>query len=158
MFQLISKETQATVRVNILDFQRTFLRTLMRKTLEANLSVPKAVRRAQREAASGRLQRRENEQLQFGGRLDSTMTKEQPEREEEHAAMKSNNIMIQTLVSLYWPVTPHPPYTRSSAFHSALNCPKEAGVGRYESTYLLAFVQRVALSERVLELLTSSPA
>lgn len=51
-----------------------------------------------------------------------------------------------------------PSYTQSPAFHSALNCPKEEGEGRYESTYLLAFVQRAALSERVLELLTSSTA
>lgn len=53
----------------------------------------------------------------------------------------------------------HPPYdTHSPTLHSALNCPKEEGEHRYESTYLLAFVQRAALSERVLELLTSSPA
>lgn len=56
------------------------------------------------------------------------------------------------------PRTSDPPYTQSPAFHSALNCPKEEGEGRYESTYLLAFVQRAALSERVLELLTSSAA
>lgn len=77
--------------------------------------------------------------------------------------MKSDNIMIPTLVSLYYSVTPpaHPPPTHT---HTALlpiqpsTVPKRRGVGRYESTYLLAFVQRTAVSKRVLELLTSSPA
>lgn len=52
-----------------------------------------------------------------------------------------------------WPPAPAPLLSIQP-----LNCPQEEGEGRYESTYLLAFVQRTALSVRVLELLTSSPA
>lgn len=70
--------------------------------------------------------------------------------------MKFTNIMVLTLVSLYCQVTPPTPTALLSI--QPLNCPKEQGEGRYESTYLLAFVQGTALSVRVLELLTSSPA
>lgn len=51
-----------------------------------------------------------------------------------------------------------PPTPASLIFIQALNCPQEKGEGRYESAYLLAFVQRTALSVRVVAWLTSSPA
>lgn len=39
------------------------------------------------------------------------------------------------------PVTPPTPMPASLLFIQPLNCPKEKGEGRYESAYLLAFVQ-----------------
>lgn len=74
------------------------------------------------------------------------MTDMQPVNEDEHRAMKSNNIMVVTLVSLY---SLCPPHAASLLSIQALNCPKEKGEGRYESAYLLAFVQWTALSVRV---------
>lgn len=76
--------------------------TLTAKTLGRTSQLRKAARWAPREASSGRRQRRnKTSKWNWGGRLDSTMTDVQPEREEQHAAMKSDNIKIQTLVSLY---------------------------------------------------------
>lgn len=75
------------------------------------------------------------------------MTDMQAENEDEHRALKSNNIMVVTLVSLYslW----LSPIAASLLSIQPLNCPKEKGEGRYESAYLLAFVQWTALSVRV---------
>lgn len=67
----------------------------------------------------------------------------------EHRSMNYIHTMVQ-----HWfcYTTAAPPHTHTQ------RCPKEEGEGRYESAYLLAFVHRTAVSVRVLELLTSSPA
>lgn len=77
------------------------------------------------------------------------MTDMQPVNEDEHRAMKSNNIMVVTLVSLYSPWTAPPRMLHPFFPFNPPNCPKEKGEGRYESAYLLAFVQWAALSVRV---------
>lgn len=65
-----------------------------------------------------------------------------PKRDDEHRAMKSNNIMVLTLVSLYSRVTPpQPPMPTALLSIQPLNCPKEEKEEIYESAYLLAFVQ-----------------
>lgn len=76
------------------------------------------------------------------------MTDKQAVNKDEHRALKSNNIMVVTLVSLFSPWPPPPPHAASLLSIQPLNCPKEKGEGRYESAYLLAFVQWTALSVR----------
>ena len=75
------------------------------------------------------------------------MTDRQPVNEDERRAMRSNNTTIVTLVSLD---SPRPrPHAASLLSIQPLNCPKVKGEGRYESAYLLAFVQRTVRSVRV---------
>lgn len=77
-------------------------------------------------------------------------------REEEH---RSHEIQQHNVSNTGFPILPSdPPMDLSLLSIQPLNCPKEKGEERYESTYLLAFVQQTALSVLMLALLTSSVA
>lgn len=80
-----------------------------------------------------------NNELQWSNTILQTTRFQHDQEEEEHRTMGSNNNVPNTGFLI---LARDPSTDLTLLSIQPLNCSKEKGEGRYESTYLLAFVQR----------------